>query len=68
MITTARDDRHIFPLVGEGGTIDWRKTMELLRSRGDQYPLLLELKERAGTRATAGSRHARFSTGWNRSL
>jgi sugar phosphate isomerase/epimerase len=41
-------DTHIFPLVGEGGSIDWKKTMELLRSRPDQYPLLLELKEVPG--------------------
>ncbi len=39
------DDKHLFPTVSEGGTVDWRKTMELLRSRPDQYPLLLELKE-----------------------
>jgi sugar phosphate isomerase/epimerase len=36
--------QHLFPLA-EGGTIDWKKTMELLRSAGGQYPLLLELKE-----------------------
>jgi sugar phosphate isomerase/epimerase len=42
-----KSDSHVFPLVGEGGTIDWKNTMQLLRSRGDQYPLLLELKERA---------------------
>jgi sugar phosphate isomerase/epimerase len=41
-----KTDTHIYPMVGEGGTIDWRNTMQLLRSRGDQYPLLLELKER----------------------
>jgi sugar phosphate isomerase/epimerase len=41
-----KSDTHIFPVVGEGGTIDWKNTMQLLRSRGDQYPLLLELKER----------------------
>lgn len=41
-----RDDSHIFPFVGEGGTIDWKRTMELLRSCPGQYPLLLELKER----------------------
>ena len=29
-----KDDIHLFPLVAEGGTIDWKKTMELLRSRG----------------------------------
>ncbi len=39
------DDRHLFPMAGAGGTVDWRKTMELLRSRGEQYPLLLELKD-----------------------
>jgi sugar phosphate isomerase/epimerase len=39
------DDKHIFPFLGEGGTIDWKETMDLLRTRPDQYPLLLELKE-----------------------
>jgi sugar phosphate isomerase/epimerase len=41
-----KSDTHIFPMVHEGGTIDWNKTMGLLRSCGDQFPLLLELKER----------------------
>jgi sugar phosphate isomerase/epimerase len=40
-----KDDQHLFPLVSEGGTVDWRKTMSLLRSRAGAYPLLLELKE-----------------------
>jgi sugar phosphate isomerase/epimerase len=34
-------DAHLFP--GQG-TIDWKHAMGLLRSRPDQYPLLLELK------------------------
>jgi sugar phosphate isomerase/epimerase len=38
-------DKHFFPLLGEGGTIDWKKTMGLLQTRAEQYPLLLELKE-----------------------
>jgi sugar phosphate isomerase/epimerase len=38
-------DRHLFPFLAEGGTIDWKRTMELLRGHGEQYPLLLELKE-----------------------
>jgi sugar phosphate isomerase/epimerase len=38
-------DKHLFPLVAEGGTVDWKRTMGLLRSRPGQYPLLLELKE-----------------------
>jgi sugar phosphate isomerase/epimerase len=38
-------DSHLFPFLSEGGTIDWKKTMRLLRSRPGQYPLLLELKE-----------------------
>ncbi|MGE5569144.1 MAG: sugar phosphate isomerase/epimerase family protein [Rhodospirillales bacterium] len=38
------NDAHLFPTV-DGGTVDWKKTMDLLRSRPDQYPLLLELKE-----------------------
>jgi sugar phosphate isomerase/epimerase len=38
-------DSHLFP---GRGTIDWTKAMSLLQSRGDQYPLLLELREAAG--------------------
>jgi sugar phosphate isomerase/epimerase len=38
-------DSHQFPLVAPGGTVDWARTMELLRSHGDQYPLMLELRE-----------------------
>jgi sugar phosphate isomerase/epimerase len=40
------DDIHLFPLNSEGGTIDWAKTMELMRSIEDKAPLVLEL---AGT-------------------
>ena len=40
-----KSDSHLFPFFSEGGTIDWKKTMSLLRSRSSQYPLLLELKE-----------------------
>jgi len=40
-----QEDSHLFPFFSEGGTIDWKKTMELLRSGGGQYPLLLELRE-----------------------
>jgi sugar phosphate isomerase/epimerase len=42
-----KEDRHLFPLLAEGGTVDWRKTMHLLQSRAQQYPLLLELREAA---------------------
>jgi len=38
-------DQHLFPLLGQGGSIDWKETMGLLRTRADQYPLVLELKE-----------------------
>ena len=38
-------DQHLFPFLSEGGTIDWKKAVDLLRSRPEQYPLLLELKE-----------------------
>jgi sugar phosphate isomerase/epimerase len=38
-------DKHLFPLVAEGGTIDWKEAMNVLRRREGQYPLLLELKE-----------------------
>jgi sugar phosphate isomerase/epimerase len=43
------DDSHLFPLMnGAGGTIDWTRTMELLRSASGQYPLLLEMREVEG--------------------
>ena len=38
------DDQHLYPQA-PGGNIDWKRTMEILRSRPGQYPLLLELKE-----------------------
>ncbi|HEY1493661.1 MAG TPA: sugar phosphate isomerase/epimerase family protein [Candidatus Solibacter sp.] len=41
-----KDDIHLFPLVSEGGSIDWKKTMALLRSRASHFPLVLELKEK----------------------
>lgn len=41
-----KSDAHLFPVVSQGGTIDWKSTIHLLRSRENQYPLLLELKER----------------------
>src|SRR5574340_402007 len=43
-----KDDAHLFPLIADGGTVDWKKTMKLLRSRESQYPLLLELREVPG--------------------
>ncbi|MDQ1469033.1 MAG: hypothetical protein QOJ99_513 [Bryobacterales bacterium] len=39
-----KEDTHLFPNSG-AGSIDWTRTMELLRSRSSQYPLLLELRE-----------------------
>ncbi len=38
------NDMHLYPQAS-GGTIDWVRAMQLLRSRPDQYPLLLELRE-----------------------
>jgi sugar phosphate isomerase/epimerase len=38
------DDQHLFPLTAQGGTIDWARMMEQLRSLPD-CPVLLELKE-----------------------
>jgi sugar phosphate isomerase/epimerase len=40
----AKSDLHQFPFAA-GGTVNWKKTMELLRSEPDQYPLLLELHD-----------------------
>jgi sugar phosphate isomerase/epimerase len=45
------EDLHLFPTLAPGqgsprqGNIDWRRTMQLLRSEKDRYPLLLELRE-----------------------
>jgi sugar phosphate isomerase/epimerase len=39
-------DQHLFPLVMPGGTVDWNETMPLLRSAGEEVPLLLELKQK----------------------
>jgi sugar phosphate isomerase/epimerase len=39
-------DSHLFPYLAEGGTIDWKEASALLHSCGDQFPLLLELRER----------------------
>lgn len=43
-----KDDSHLFPLMNEKGSIDWTKSMELLRSAPGQYPLVLELREVEG--------------------
>lgn len=40
-----KDDKHLFPTLAPGGTVNWAETMALLRSRQHQFPLLLELKE-----------------------
>jgi sugar phosphate isomerase/epimerase len=40
----AKSDQHLFPFA-DVGTIDWKKTMEVLRANPDQYPLLLELHD-----------------------
>lgn len=40
-----KEDKHLWPMLQEGGTIDWRSTMDLFRAREAQFPLLLELKE-----------------------
>jgi sugar phosphate isomerase/epimerase len=42
-----KQDKHLFPFLSEGGTVDWNNTMALLSSRPEQYPLLRELKEAA---------------------
>jgi sugar phosphate isomerase/epimerase len=43
-----KEDSHLFPFLSEGGTIDWKNAMGLLRSGEDRYPLLLELTEQPG--------------------
>jgi len=40
-----KEDSHLFPFLSEGGSIDWNRAMNSLRTTPDQYPLLLELRE-----------------------
>jgi sugar phosphate isomerase/epimerase len=54
------DDIHLVPLDNDGGTIDWKRTMESLRSRQDQYPLGLELKDRGDNPALLDTACRRF--------
>jgi sugar phosphate isomerase/epimerase len=51
------DDSHLFP--GKG-TVDWVRTMDLLRSGEGQYPLLLELREVDEMQHPAESARATF--------
>ncbi len=39
------EDSHLFPLLAEGGTIDWRRAMKALPMTEGEIPLLLELRE-----------------------
>ncbi len=39
------DDTHLFPMLDDDGTIEWKPTMELLRSTDADTPLLLEVRE-----------------------
>jgi sugar phosphate isomerase/epimerase len=43
-----KEDSHLFPFLSEGGAIDWKNAMRLLRSGEERYPLLLELTEQPG--------------------
>ncbi len=40
-----KSDLHLFPFHSDSGSIDWKKTMSLLRAGPEPLPLLLELKE-----------------------
>ena len=40
-----KDDAHLFPLSAPQGTVDWKKTVDLLRSCGEDVPVLLEVRE-----------------------
>jgi sugar phosphate isomerase/epimerase len=40
-----KSDLHLFPFLSTAGSVNWDETVKLLRSRADQYALLLELRE-----------------------
>ncbi|HYM09401.1 MAG TPA: TIM barrel protein [Bryobacterales bacterium] len=42
------NDSHLFPTHDRPGGINWKETMELLRSGEEHFPLLLELREAPG--------------------
>ena len=54
------DDSHLFPDSASGGTVDWVRAMQLLKSAPGQYPLLLELREVAGMAQPIDSARAAF--------
>jgi len=39
------DDTHLFPMLAEQGAVDWKLTMDLLRSLPSDVPLVMELRE-----------------------
>lgn len=50
-----KEDAHLVPGTG---TIDWKKTAELLKSRPAQYPVLFELKEAEGAQPLEEAKRA----------
>ena len=40
-----KEDHHLWPMLSQGGNIDWKKTMDLLRPGAAEFPLLLELRD-----------------------
>ena len=62
-----KDDIHLFPLVAEGGTIDWKKTMGLLRSRAGPVSAAAGIEGTRRLSAPAGERASRSSTAWKSS-
>ena len=55
---------HLFPLLREGGTIDWKRTMELLRSRRGPISAAAGTEGSAGDGASARRDRRRCSIGW----
>ncbi len=51
-----KDDVHLFPLYHEGGTIDWKDAMGLLRSRAIAVSAAAGVEGKAGHRESAGGR------------
>jgi sugar phosphate isomerase/epimerase len=41
----SKDDAHLFPCLSNGGTVNWKQTMEFFNSAAGQFPLVLELRE-----------------------
>ena len=59
-----KDDKHLFPLLAEDGTVDWRRAMELLQELRRPVPAAARAARGARADQPARSRRWKSSTVW----